>query len=145
MLYTVTLILPYTGMARIVLSDMDSHAMWALTGITTWLIACGLRFHTNMSKYCAWIIALCGGSMFAQSLRFIFSAQTEKCFAIIFMTVVLAFDLSAIPAAFLSCMSAADAESQSQKAASQPTIVDKSSVMQNAVKTSIRTAAPAGA
>merc|ERR1712150_397489 len=132
-LYTLTLVLPYTVLARIVLSDLDAHAMWALAAISAWLIACCLRFHTRMSKYCVWPIALCGGSLFAHGTQFMFSSHAAKCFAVAFMTAVSAFDLSVIPAAFFSCIFASNTECQGAAALAEEVEVNKSRLKHHSV------------
>lgn len=152
-LYTLSLVLPYTALARIVLSDLDAHAMWALAAISAWLVACCLRFHTGMSKYYIWPIALCGGSLFAHSTQYIFSSHAAKYFAVVFMTAVSAFDLHIIPAAFCSCIFSSPTDCQGDAALAEEVEIKRSHSKENSesrqlgwkLNVSLRSAALSGA
>merc|ERR1712060_1015158 len=97
-------------MARMVLFDLDAHAGWAFAGTVTMFIACGLRVHTSKSKYVIWPVALYTGSIIAHSMQLVFPAHVWKCVAVTSMIIVSIFDLSVIPAAVLSCITAANPE-----------------------------------
>mmetsp|Transcript_41376 Transcript_41376/g.74909 ORF Transcript_41376/g.74909 Transcript_41376/m.74909 type:complete len:352 (+) Transcript_41376:73-1128(+) len=112
MLYTISLVHVYFALARMVLYDMELHCTWALMSGLAWLFACFLRFHSPLSKYIVWPVALVSAACVDGLVAAALPQYLRPWFGVVVLGIIGLADVSAIPTAFCCCLVASEDASE---------------------------------